>query len=134
MIIGIGCDLCNIARIEKILTKHHDMLTKRIFSTKEIQHYKSKNLQTIQQKAAYIAKRFAAKEACAKAIGTGFAQGIFWKDIQIINNNLGKPELNIEGSSLDVLQKHYTVQAFNFHLSLSDDYPWAQAFVVIETN
>lgn len=134
MIIGVGCDLCNISRIEKILSKHQDMLIKRIFSDKEIKYFKAKNLNSLKQKAAYIAKRFAAKEACSKAIGTGFAQGILWKDIQICNNQLGKPELMVEGGSLSALQKCYSDKSFNFHLSLSDDYPWAQAFVIIETN
>ena len=105
MIIGIGCDLCNIARIEKILSKHPDMLIKRIFSIAEIQHFEKKNLTTIKQKAAYVAKRFAAKEACAKAIGTGFANGVLWKDIQILNNSFGKPVLVVEGRSLISLQK-----------------------------
>lgn len=134
MIIGIGCDLCNISRIEKILSKHQNMLIKRIFSDNEIRYFECKNINTIEQKSSYIAKRFAAKEACAKAIGTGFAQGILWKDIQICNNQLGKPELVIEGNSLNALQKLYPHQELNFHLSLSDDYPWAQAFVIIETN
>lgn len=134
MIIGIGCDLCNISRIEKILSKHQNMLIKRIFSDNEIRYFECKNINTIEQKSSYIAKRFAAKEACAKAIGTGFAQGILWKDIQICNNQLGKPELVIEGNSLNALQKLYPHKELNFHLSLSDDYPWAQAFVIIETN
>ena len=134
MIIGVGCDLCNISRIENILTKHQLLFIKRIFSDNEIKYFEKKNLKTLQQKAAYIAKRFAAKEACAKAIGTGFAHGILWKDIQICNNPCGKPEIILDGSSLEILQKSYPKYTLNFHLSLSDDYPWAQAFVVIETN
>ena len=134
MIIGIGNDLCNISRIEKILQKNSDAIVKRIFSQREIQELIKRNFKTIKQKAAYIAKRFAAKEACAKAIGTGFSDGTLWKDIQIINNHLGKPVLIIEGTSLINLQKHSGYNSFNLHISLSDDYPWAQAFVIIETN
>ncbi len=134
MIIGIGCDLCNISRIEKIIEKNQQSFMQRIFSQREIKHFENRKLNTLRQKSAYLAKRFAAKEACAKAIGTGFAQGISWKDIQIINNELGKPDLIIEGKSLLNLQKLHPNQSLAFQLSLTDDYPWAQAFVIIETN
>jgi len=134
MIIGIGCDLCNISRIEKIIEKSQQAFIQRILSPQEIKYFESRNISTLKQKSAYLAKRFAAKEACAKAIGTGFAKGILWKDIQIINNELGKPELIIAGESLLNLQKRHQDKELSFQLSLSDDYPWAQAFVVIETS
>lgn len=134
MIIGIGNDLCNISRIEKIISTNLNGLIRRLFSDKELFCFESKKFSNTTQKAAYIAKRFAAKEACAKAIGTGFAEGILWKDIQLISNRLGKPELIVSGQSLHSLQKISGYTNFNFHVSLSDDYPWAQAFVVIETS
>ena len=134
MIIGIGNDLCNISRIEKILEKNPDGLLRRLFSPLEMQYFEKRNFQSISQQAAYIAKRFAGKEACAKAIGTGFAEGVLWKDIQIVSEGSGKPKLLIEGNSLKTLQLKHKMDNFIFHISLSDDYPWAQAFVIIETN
>ena len=134
MIIGIGSDLCNIVRIEKILQKNSSGLIRRLFSEQEKLYFEKKYFSSIKQKASYIAKRFAAKEACAKAIGTGFAEGILWKDIEILSLQSGKPILQIRGNSFKYLENNYQTNSFRFHISLSDDFPYAQAFVVIETN
>ena len=134
MIVGIGNDLCNISRIEKILQHNSQGLIRRLFSSAEQKELKSLPNKSLKEQAHTIAKRFAAKEACSKALGTGFAQGTYFKDIQIYHHSSGQPYITLSGGALANLHKKVAHQKFLCHLSISDDYPWAQAFVIIETN
>ncbi len=129
MIIGIGCDITNIERI----TKSADFLERfknKILGTEELSELNNIGPITYKELACSLAKYYAGKEAFSKALGTGFRNGIYLKDIQIIHNNLGKPELKIAGEALNILQK--MSPKYNLHITLSDDYPYAQAVVIIE--
>ncbi|EJF90630.1 holo-ACP synthase [Bartonella tamiae] len=128
MIIGIGNDMVDIRRIEKTLTRHGHRFTERVFTQKE-----RDVLEKRKQRAASYAKRFAAKEACAKALGTGIARGVWWKDIGVVNLVSGKPTLALTGSAQKLLEKLMPEGYKPFiHLTITDDFPWAQAFVLIE--
>ena len=133
MIIGIGSDICNIKRIEEMIQKHPQSYKRRLFSIQEQQEIDSREQISELEYACRIAKRFAAKEACSKALGTGLRKGTYWKDMQIIHLPSGKPELYLSGGALANLQKLAPKKKFACHVSMSDDYPWAQAFVIIET-
>ena len=124
-IIGFGTDLTNINRFKKIL-KNNKLFKKRIFSLKEINYCDKK-------KYSYLcyAKRFAAKEAFVKAIGTGITNGISLKEIEVSNNKEGKPSLTIKGKTLAVVKKILKVKKINSFISLSDDKPCAIANVII---
>ena len=129
MIIGMGSDLCNIERIQASLDRFGERFEKRVFT--EIEQAKA-NCRPF-TKAGTLAKRFAAKEAYSKAVGTGFKAGVFMKDIGVINAKSGAPTLALTGGAkarLDLMVPagHEAV----VHLTLTDDHPWAQAFVVIE--
>jgi holo-[acyl-carrier protein] synthase len=129
MIIGMGSDLCNIERIQNSLDRFAERFENRVFT--EIERAKAGRRPFT--KAGTLAKRFAAKEAFSKAVGTGFKAGVFMKDIGVVNAKSGAPTLALTGgakSRLDSLtpQGHEAV----VHLTLTDDHPWAQAFVVIE--
>ncbi len=128
MIIGIGSDLANIERIDATLKKFGARFEARIFSPVE-QEKASKRI----GKAATYAKRFAAKEACAKALGTGFSRGVFFRDMCVVNLPSGQPTLRLSGGALARLCE-MTPEGMTsvIHLSMTDDAPWAQAFVVIE--
>jgi holo-[acyl-carrier protein] synthase len=121
-IIGIGTDVVQIPRIEKILNNFGDKFLLRILHPKEYQKIKTIHPDL---KSNYVAKRFAAKEAISKAIGSGIALGLKFKDIAIINDNLGKPVAHFEGSMM------VKFAIYQIDISLSDDYPIAVAFVVI---
>ena len=128
MIIGLGSDLIDIRRIEKSLERHGERFIKRIFT--EVEREKSERRA---QRAASYAKRFAAKEACSKALGTGFAQGVFWRDMGVVNLPSGAPTMRLTGGAADRLASltpagHTAI----VHLTITDDFPLAQAFVVIE--
>jgi holo-[acyl-carrier protein] synthase len=128
MIIGLGSDLIDIRRIERTLERHGGRFTARIFT--EIERAKSDRRL---ERAASYAKRFAAKEACAKALGTGLARGVFWRDMGVVNLPGGKPTMRLENGAAARLAEltpdgHRAV----VHLTITDDYPLAQAFVVIE--
>ena len=128
MILGIGNDLCDIRRIEKSLERFGDRFVQRIFT--EIEQKRSEGRAT---RAASYAKRFAAKEACAKALGTGLRRGVFWRDMGVINLRSGQPTMELTGGALERLQAmipagHRPV----IHLTLTDDHPYAQAFVIVE--
>lgn len=131
MIIGLGSDLCNIERIEKSLERFGERFENRVFT--EIERAKASRRPFT--KAGTYAKRFAAKEAFAKAVGTGFKAGVFMKDIGVINAKSGAPTLALAGGAkkrLDALTPQgYVAQV---HLTLTDDHPWAQAFVIIEAS
>lgn len=128
MIIGLGSDLIDIRRIEKTLERHGERFISRIFT--EIEQRKS---EARAQRAASYAKRFAAKEACAKALGTGLARGVFWRDMGVVNLPGGKPTMQLTGGAARRLQALVPegMQPV-VHLTITDDYPLAQAFVVIE--
>ena len=127
MIIGLGNDLCDIRRIEKILEKHGARFIARIFT--DIERAKSERRA---QRAASYAKRFAAKEACAKALGTGLNQGVYWRDMGVVNLPSGKPTMALTGGALARL-KAITPPGHvaQIDLSITDDYPLAQAIVII---
>ena len=127
MIIGLGNDLCDIRRIEKSLERFGDRFVNRIFT--EVEQRRSEGRAT---RAASYAKRFAAKEACAKALGTGLRRGVFWRDMGVINLAGGKPTLALTGGALARLEQ-LTPEGFEarIDLSITDDWPLAQAFVII---
>ena len=130
MILGIGTDLCDIRRIEKSLERFGDRFLCRLFSESE----RLKALQR-QNPATSLAQSFAAKEACAKALGTGFRQGVFWRDMVVKNLETGQPVMKITGGALARMQKltpRGMVAAS--YLSQSDEYPMAHAIVIIEAH
>lgn len=130
MIIGIGSDLIDIRRIEKTLERHGDRFIKRLFTEVE-QAKASKRHQKLV--AATYAKRFAAKEACSKALGTGIGRGVHFKDMGVINLPSGQPTFALTGGAqvqlARILPPNHRAA---IHLTITDDYPLAQAFVVIE--
>jgi holo-[acyl-carrier protein] synthase len=128
MIIGIGSDLCDIRRIEKTLARHPERFTERVFT--EIERARAERKAN---RAATYAKRFAAKEACAKALGTGMNRGVFWRDMGVVNQRSGQPTMVLTGGAAARLASLTPAghEAF-IHLTITDDYPYAQAFVVIE--
>ncbi len=129
MIIAIGSDLCNIERIQNSLDRFGARFENRVFTEVE----RAKAGQRPYTKAGTLAKRFAAKEAFSKAVGTGFKTGVFMKDIGVVNTRSGAPTLALSGGAAARLAAlipsgHKAV----VHLTLTDDHPWAQAFVIIE--
>ncbi|CAF25925.1 holo-ACP synthase [Bartonella quintana] len=128
MIVGLGNDLIDIRRIERMLVRYGDRFVQRIFT--DIEQNKSESLQ---KKSSSYAKRFAAKEACAKALGTGIACGVNWKDMGVINLPSGKPIMKLTNRAQMQLQKLLPLHHDAIiHLSMTDDFPWAQAFIIIE--
>ena len=128
MILGIGNDLCDIKRIEKSLARFGDRFVQRIFTP--VEQSRSEGRVT---RAASYAKRFAAKEACSKALGTGMRAGVFWRDIGVINLPSGKPTMQLTGGAAERLAALIPAgMSPVIHISLTDDHPYAQAFVVIE--
>ena len=128
MIIGIGSDLSDIRRVAETLERFGDRFTHRIFT--EIERTRSERKP---DRASSYAKRFAAKEACAKALGTGMRAGVFWRDMGVVNMRSGQPTMALTGGAAQRLAAmtpagHKAV----IHLSLTDDHPYAQAFVIIE--
>jgi len=128
MILGIGSDLCDITRIQKSLDRFGERFTHRVFT--EGERVKSDRRAT---RAASYARRFAAKEACSKALGTGMRAGVFWRDMEVVNLPGGRPTMRLTGGAAEKL-KTMTPAGFAAaaHVSLTDDPPLAQAFVVIE--
>ena len=128
MILGLGSDLSDIRRIDASLERFGERFTHRVFT--EIERARSERKP---DRASSYAKRFAAKEACAKALGTGMRRGVFWRDMGVVKMRSGQPTLALTGGALARLQEmtppgHTAV----IHLSLTDDHPYAQAFVIIE--
>ena len=123
---GIGTDIVNMKRIEQYIRKNETLFTKRVFSKKEINLSKN-NV----NKTSFYSKRFAAKEAFSKAFGLGISKGIFFKDIEILNNRLGKPYINLKGSTLQIVKKKFKKKKYDIYLSITDDKPWAQSTVII---
>ena len=128
MIIGIGSDLIDIRRIEKTLERHPERFIARVFT--DIEREKSERRK---ERAASYAKRFAAKEACSKALGPGFARGVFWRDMGGVNLPGGKPTMALTGGAARRLEEMLPAghEAF-VHVTITDDFPLAQAFVIIE--
>ncbi|HEX4180520.1 MAG TPA: holo-ACP synthase [Caulobacteraceae bacterium] len=128
MIVGIGSDLCDIRRIDNTLERFGTRFTERIFTELERGRSERKN-----DRAASYAKRFAAKEACAKALGTGLKRGVFWRDMGVVNLRSGQPTMALTGGAAKRLAE-LTPEGMTamIHLSLTDDHPYAQAFVIIE--
>lgn len=128
MIIGIGSDLCNIQRIERSLERFGDKFIQRVFTDVE----KEKAASRPYTRAGTLAKRFAAKEAFSKAVGTGFRRGVYMKDIGVVNLPSGAPTLSLTAGAkarLDALAPEG--HAIDIYLTLTDEYPWAQAFVIL---
>tara|TARA_B100000745_G_scaffold83291_1_gene52106 strand:+ start:970 stop:1362 length:393 start_codon:yes stop_codon:yes gene_type:complete len=125
-IFGIGTDIVNIKRIKKILKNNGTRFKNKIFSESEINYCEKKR-----DPGPFYAKRFAAKEAFSKALGTGIRKGINLKNIIIFNDVYGKPKIKLKGSTYNYLKKKIKSKKYNIHLSLSDDEPWAQATVII---
>jgi holo-[acyl-carrier protein] synthase len=128
VILGIGSDLCDIRRIEATLSRHGERFTRRVFTEEERRKAGSRVTA-----AATYAKRFAAKEAMAKALGTGIRGGVFWRDMGVVNLPSGRPTMRLTGGAAARLARllpagHEAV----IHLTITDDHPYAQAFVVIE--
>lgn len=128
MIIGYGIDLCDIRRVEDSLARFGARFVNRCFT--EIERQKSDRRAA---RAASYAKRFAAKEACAKALGTGLSQGVYWRDMGVVNLPSGKPTMHLTGGAAVRLASltppgHQAV----IHVTLTDEYPLAQAHVIIE--
>jgi holo-[acyl-carrier protein] synthase len=129
LIIGMGSDLCNIERIASSLARYGERFENRVFTETEIAKARRRPF-TI---AGTYAKRFAAKEAFSKAVGTGFKRGVFMKDIGVVNAPSGAPTLALTGGAAlrleEITPKGHEAR---IHLTLTDDHPWAQAFVIIE--
>ncbi len=128
MIIGLGSDICDIRRIEQTLARHGERFTHRVFSETE----RARAEKRAGQAASSYAKRFAAKEACAKALGTGFRDGVFLSDLRVMNLPSGQPALSLHGAALARL-KAITPAGHEARvlLSLTDEYPYAYAQVII---
>ena len=128
MILGLGSDLSDIRRIEQTLERYGERFTNRIFTELERTRSERKN-----DRAASYAKRFAAKEACAKALGTGMRRGVFWRDMGVVNLRSGQPTMALTNGALARLGEIMPPGMKPvIHLSLTDDHPYAQASVIIE--
>ncbi len=129
MIIGTGSDLCNIERIQNSLDRFGERFENRVFTEKE----RAKAQRRPFTIAGTYAKRFAAKEAFSKAVGTGFRRGVFMKDIGVVNAPSGAPTLALTGGAAKRLAEMVPEgHEAHVHITLTDDHPWAQAFVIIE--
>ncbi len=128
MIIGIGSDLCDIRRIEKSLSRFGDRFTHRVYT--EVERARAERRPA--QRASSYAKRFAAKEACSKALGTGMNRGVFWRDMGVINLAGGQPTIQLTGGAARRLAE-LTPPGFrpHIHVSLTDEHPLAFSFVII---
>ncbi len=125
-IFGIGTDIVNIKRIKKNLKGKKNSFKNKVFSKNEILYCEKKK-----NPANYYAKRFAAKEALSKALGTGIRHSVKFKNIEIINDKFGKPNIKLKGSTEMYLKKKIKNKKYSIYLSLSDDIPWAQATVIV---
>ncbi len=135
MIIGIGADLVDIRRIEKAFLRQPERFLQRVFTPQEIAQalMAAKGEKGAQKQAASLAKRWATKEAVLKALGTGFRDGLRWRDIEVRNDVYGAPQLKLYGKAKELANgKLRDGQKLRTHLSLTDEYPYAQAYVVLE--
>lgn len=128
MILGIGSDLIDIRRIEKSIARHGERFIQRIFTEVEQERAEGRR-----GRIASYAKRFAAKEACSKALGCGIAEGVFWRDMGVVNLPGGRPTMKLTGGAArriaEMLPEGHRAVV---HLTITDDFPLAQAFVIIE--
>lgn len=128
MILGVGTDLANIERVARTLERFGDRFRDRVFTD----HERARALRMADE-AATLAKRWAAKEACSKALGTGLRMGIAWRDMGVSNLETGQPVMELTGWAAERLRAMTPAgHSATVHVSLTDDHPWAQAFVVIE--
>jgi len=128
MIVGIGSDIIDIRRIEGTLERFGDRFIDRIFTDVERQKSDKRKL-----RAASYAKRFAAKEACSKALGTGFRKGVFWRDMGVVNLPSGKPTMHLTGGALARLKEIApNASTVDIQLTITDEYPLAEAVVIIQ--
>ena len=128
MIIGLGNDMVDIRRIEQTLERYGARFVARVFT--DVEQRKSDRRE---QRAASYAKRFAAKEACSKALGTGFRRGVFWKDMGVVNEPSGRPTLQLTGGAKEQLERITPAgHTARIQLTITDDFPYAQAVVIIE--
>ena len=128
MIIGIGSDLIDIRRIQKTFDRYGERFVRRVFT--DIERAKAEKRK---ERVATYAKRFAAKEACSKALGTGMSQGVFWRDMGVVNLPSGKPTMHLTGGAAEALDRLLPAgHRASIHLTITDEYPLAQAFVIIE--
>lgn len=126
-IIGMGNDMVDIRRIEKSIARFDGRFVDRVFTDIEKTYCQSKG-----SKAANFAKRFAAKEACAKALGTGFAKGVFWKDMGVVNDELGAPVMILSGGAYERMKEITPIgMTAQINLTITDEFPMAQAMVII---
>ena len=132
MILGLGNDIIDIRRIEQSLDRFGDRFIQRIFTSTEQAKSERRGGGRHNPRAASYAKRFAAKEACAKALGTGLRRGVFWRDMGVVNLPSGQPTLRLTGGALLRL-KSLTPPSMDasIALTMTDDYPWAEAVVII---
>lgn len=129
MILGIGTDLANIERIEATLARFGDRFRDRVFTEREQRKAEGRPRAV----AATYAKRWAAKEACSKALGTGLSQGVYWRDMGVVNEPSGKPTMQLtEGAGRRLAKLTPPGMTAKVHLTMTDEYPYAQAFVIIE--
>ncbi len=127
MILGLGSDLIDIRRIEQTLDRFGIRFINRVFT--DVEQAKSERRKA---RAASYAKRFAAKEACSKALGTGFRKGVFWRDMGVVNEPSGRPTMQLTGGAQKHLENMVPVgHRPVIHITITDDFPWAQAFVII---
>ncbi len=130
MILGIGNDIIDIRRVEKSIARFGERFLSRVFT--DVERAKSDRRA---QRAASYAKRFAAKEACAKALGTGLSRGVFWRDMGVVNLPSGKPTLKLTGGALKRLEAITPLgMVVQIDLTITDDFPQAQAIVIISAN
>lgn len=130
MILGLGTDLSDIRRIEKTLERYGERFTRRVCTDKE-----RKKADRRPNKAAEYSKCFAAKEACAKALGTGFRRGVYWRDMELGNEPSGKPTMNLTGGALARLNELLpTNSEAQINISITDEYPLTHAIVIISAN
>ncbi|MGE7370006.1 holo-ACP synthase [Neorhizobium sp. NPDC001467] len=128
MIIGMGSDLIDIRRVEKSIERFGERFTHRVFT--EVERAKSDGRKN---RAASYAKRFAAKEACSKALGTGIAHGVFWRDMGVVNMPGGRPTMKLTNGASERLSAMMPAGHVPLiHITITDEYPYAQAFVIIE--
>ncbi len=125
-ILGIGVDITNTLRIKKLIKNKKFLL--RLFTLSEINDSKIKK-----DKASYFSKKFAAKESLSKAIGTGFRKGLNFKDIEILNDSLGKPYFKLSNKTKKIIIKNLKVKSFDLFLSISDEKDYSVAFTIIQT-
>ena len=126
MIIGIGTDIIDITRIERVINRFGDRFKNRVFTKKEILKCEARKLS-----ANSYAKRYAAKEACSKALGTGFRKSVYWRDIEVINNQYGKPSIKLHGKAKVILKNINKNSNTQIEVSLSDEKKYAIANVTI---